>query len=78
MLILKSLSLKTEQFKTLGYESNLVTHSDWESIATAAKNLSESIKADKNKFLEVFNDSISKIKSSEKTKCIGKSKLQSL
>ena len=43
---LKSLSLKTEQFKTLGYESNLVTHSDWESIATAAKNLSESIKAD--------------------------------
>ena len=43
---LKSLSLKTEQFKTLGYESNLVTHSDWESIATAAKKLSESIKAD--------------------------------
>ena len=39
---------------------------------------SESIKADKNKFLKVFNDSISKIKSSEKTKCIGKSKLQSL
>ena len=43
---LKSLSLKTEQFKTLGYESNLVTNSDWESIAMTAKNLSESIKAD--------------------------------
>ena len=38
----------------------------------------EVIKAAKNKFLKTFNDSISKIKSSERTKCISKSKLQSL
>ena len=43
---LKSLSIKTEKFKTLGYESNLITNSDWESIAMTAKNLSESINAD--------------------------------
>ena len=43
---LKSLSIKTEKFKTLGYESNLITNSDWESIAMTAKNLCESINAD--------------------------------
>ena len=43
---LKSISLRTEKFKTLGYEKKLVTNSDWESIAVAAKNLSKSIKAD--------------------------------
>jgi len=43
---LKSLSVKTEKFKTLGYESNLITNSDWESIAMTAKNLCESINAD--------------------------------
>ena len=43
---LKSLSIKTEKFKTLGYESDLITNSDWESIAKTAKNLCESINAD--------------------------------
>ena len=43
---LKSISKKTEKFKTLGYEKELITNSDWESIAVAAKNLSESIRAD--------------------------------
>ena len=43
---IKSISSKTEKFKTLGYEKNLVTNSDWESIAVAAKNLAESTKAD--------------------------------
>ena len=43
---LKSLSLKTEKFKTLGYEANLIANSDWESIAITAKNLGESISAD--------------------------------
>ena len=43
---LKSLSINTEKFKTLGYESNLITNSDWESIAVTAKNLCESINAD--------------------------------
>ena len=39
---------------------------------------SDSIKASKNKFLKSFNDSILEIKSSEKTKCISKSRLQGL
>ena len=43
---LKSLSIKTEKFKTLGYESDLIANSDWESIAMTAKNLCESINAD--------------------------------
>ena len=43
---IKSISEKTEKSKTLGYEKNLVTNSDWESIAVAAKNLAESIQAD--------------------------------
>ena len=43
---LKSISFKTEKFKTLGYEKNLITESDWEYIAVAAKNLAESIEAD--------------------------------
>ena len=43
---LKSLSIKTEKFKTLGYESDLITNSDWESIAKTAKNLCGSINAD--------------------------------
>ena len=43
---IKSISSKTEKFKTLGYEKNLVTNSDWESIAVAAKNLAESTNAD--------------------------------
>ena len=43
---LKSISKRTEKFKTLGYEDDLITNSDWESIAEAAKKLSESINAD--------------------------------
>ena len=43
---LKSISKRTEIFKTLEYEKELITNSDWESIAVAAKDLSESIKAD--------------------------------
>jgi pyruvate kinase len=43
---IKSISSKTEKFKTLGYERNLITSSDWEYIAVAAKNLAESINAD--------------------------------
>ena len=43
---IKSISEKTEKFKTLGYERHLITNSDWESIAVAAKNLAESIDAD--------------------------------
>ena len=43
---LKSISHRTEKFKTLEYEKNLLTNSDWEYIAVAAKNLAESIDAD--------------------------------
>ncbi len=43
---IKSISEKTEKFKTLGYERHLITNSDWESIAVAAKDLAESINAD--------------------------------
>ena len=43
---IKSISEKTEKFKTLGYERHLITNSDWESIAVAAKDLAESVNAD--------------------------------
>ena len=43
---LKSISKRTEKFKTLEYEKELITKSDWESIAVAARDLSESINAD--------------------------------
>ena len=43
---LKSIALKTENFRTLGYESNLMPHSDWQHIGVTAKNLAESINAD--------------------------------
>ena len=43
---LKSISKRTEKFKTLEYEKELITNSDWESIAVAARDLSESINAD--------------------------------
>ena len=43
---LKSISIKTEKFKTLGYEKNLNKNSDWEYIGVAAKDLAESIDAD--------------------------------
>ncbi len=44
--LLKSIAEKTEKFRTLGYEKNLIPHSDWSHIGIAAKNLSESISAD--------------------------------
>ena len=43
---LKSISKRTEKFKTLEYERELITNSDWESIAVVARDLSESISAD--------------------------------
>jgi pyruvate kinase len=43
---LKSIAEKTEKFRTLGYEKNFVSNSDWQHIGVAAKNLAESINAD--------------------------------
>lgn len=43
---LKAVALKTEKFRTLGYESHLVPHSDWQHIGVTAKTLAESIDAD--------------------------------
>ena len=43
---LKSISLKTEQFKTLGYEENLISDSDWQHLGVAANQLAQSVKAD--------------------------------
>jgi pyruvate kinase len=43
---LRSISIKTEKFNTLGYEKKLKTNSDWENIAVAANNLAESVNAD--------------------------------
>ena len=37
--LLKSIAVKTEKFRTLGYESNLAPHSDWQHIGVTAKNL---------------------------------------
>ena len=43
---LKSISYRTEKFKTLGYEDNLITDSDWQHLGVAANQLAQSIKAD--------------------------------
>ena len=43
---LKSISYRTEKFKTLGYEDNLTTDSDWQHLGVAANQLAQSIKAD--------------------------------
>ena len=43
---LKSISYRTEKFKTLGYEDNLITDSDWQHLGVAANKLAQSIKAD--------------------------------
>ena len=43
---LKSISYKTEKFKTLGYEDNLTTDSDWQHLGVAANQLAQSINAD--------------------------------
>ena len=43
---LKSISYRTEKFKTLGYEDNLRTDSDWQHLGVAANQLAQSINAD--------------------------------
>ncbi len=43
---LKSIAIKTEQFKTLGYEDSLEPESDWQHLGVAAKELAQSINAD--------------------------------
>ena len=43
---LKSISYRTEKFKTLGYEDNLTTDSDWQHLGVAANQLAQSINAD--------------------------------
>ena len=43
---LKLISAKTEKFNTLGYEKNLISHSDWQHIGISAKHLAESTNAD--------------------------------
>ena len=43
---LKSISYRTEKFKTLGYEVNLTTDSDWQHLGVAANQLAQSINAD--------------------------------
>jgi pyruvate kinase len=43
---LKSISYRTEKFKTLGYEENLTTDSDWQHLGVAANQLAQSINAD--------------------------------
>ena len=43
---MKSIASRTEKFKTLGYEENLTTDSDWQHLGVAANQLAQSIKAD--------------------------------
>ena len=43
---LKLISAKTEKFNTLGYEKNLISHSDWQHIGISAKHLAEATNAD--------------------------------
>ena len=43
---LKSIALKTEKFKTLGYERNLMSDSDWQHLGVAANQLAQSVQAD--------------------------------
>jgi pyruvate kinase len=44
--MLKEISERTEEYKTLGYEEHLLAETDWQNIAIAAKNLAEGIQAD--------------------------------
>jgi len=44
--MLKEISERTEEYKTLGYEQHLFAETDWQNIAIAAKNLAEGIQAD--------------------------------
>jgi pyruvate kinase len=37
---------QTERYKTLGYESKLISETDWQYLGIAAKNIAESIEAD--------------------------------
>ena len=42
--MLKRIALKTEEFRTLGYERFLKSDSDWQNIALLARDLASSIK----------------------------------
>ena len=37
---------QTEKYRTLGYETKLISETDWQHLGIAAKNIAESIKAD--------------------------------
>ena len=37
---------QTEKYRTLGYESKLISNTDWQHLGIAAKNIAESISAD--------------------------------
>ena len=43
---LKSIALKTEKFRTLGYETKLKIQGDWEHLGKTAKDLAEAVNAD--------------------------------
>ena len=43
---LKSIADRSEKFRTLGYEENLILSGDWEYLAKTARELAESIEAD--------------------------------
>ena len=43
---LKSIADRSEKFRTLGYEENLILNGDWEYLAKTARELAESIEAD--------------------------------
>jgi len=44
--MLKKIAIRTEQFRTLGYEKFLQDNSDWQNIAQGARDLAERINAD--------------------------------
>ena len=44
--MLKKIAIKTEHFRTLGYEKFLQDNSDWQNIAQGARDLAARIKAD--------------------------------
>ena len=43
---LPAIASQTEKYKTLGYESKLISDTDWQHLGIAAKNIAESISAD--------------------------------
>ena len=40
------IAMQTEKYRTLGYESKLISKTDWQHLGVAAKDIAESIKAD--------------------------------